>query len=124
MTENSQKKGGVSQLQKDRADRNRDCENSMCERLQGIRNGLGYNEWCSSKKKRQNKLYGEHTGGASTTGICGERIPDGRTSPDCIGERLQRTDFNTKAVILGIIDPEGYDKENRVYSGGGCVLPC
>ena len=51
-------------------------------------------------------------------------IADGRTSPDCFGERLQRTDFNTKAVILGIIDPEGYDKENRVYSGGGCVLPC
>lgn len=24
-------------------------------------------------------------------------------------------------MILGIIDPEGYDKENRVYSGGGAV---
>lgn len=71
------------------------------------------------KKKRQNKLYGEHKGGASTTGICGERIPDGRTSSECSCERLQRPDSYNKSVIVGIIDPEGYDKENRVYSGGG-----
>lgn len=73
---------------------------------------------CEKKNDKINYM-GNIRGGASTTGICGECIPDGRASPDCFGERLQRTDFNTKAVILGIIDPEGYDKENRVYGGGG-----
>ena len=63
--------GGVSQLQKDRADRNRDCENSMCERLQGIRNGLGYNEWCSSKKNDKINYVGNIRGGQAPQGYAG-----------------------------------------------------
>ena len=62
---------------------------------------------------------GNIRGGASTAGICGECIPDGRASPECSSERLQRPDSYNKSVIVGIIDPKGYDKENRVYSGGG-----
>ena len=83
--------------------------------------GTGWDTMNGVLQKKNDKInyMGNIRGGASTTGICGERIPDGRTSPDCFGERLQRTDSNTKAVILGIIDPEGYDKENRVYGGEG-----
>ena len=83
--------------------------------------GTGWDTMNGVLQKKNDKInyMGNIRGGASTTGICGECIPDGRTSPDCFGERLQRTDSNTKAVILGIIDPEGYDKENRVYGGGG-----
>lgn len=46
--------GGVSQLSADRENRCRSCENTMCERLQGIRHGLGHNERCLSKKKTTN----------------------------------------------------------------------
>jgi DNA (cytosine-5)-methyltransferase 1 len=61
-------------------------------------------------------------GGADSTRICGECLPEQRTDTDNTCKELQRTDTGIvdKAVILGIIDPDGYDKENRVYSGGGC----
>ena len=61
-------------------------------------------------------------GGGNSTRICGECLPEQRTYTDNTCKGLQRadTDIVDKAVILGIIDPDGYDKENRVYSGGGC----
>ena len=113
--------GGGSQLSADRENGCRSCEDTLCERLQGIRHGLGHNERCLSKKKRPIELCREHTGGADTTRICGECLPEQRTFPDNSCKRLQNPVINNKSVILGVIDPEGYDKENRVYSGGGVL---
>ena len=116
-----QEGGGVSQQEHNQGNGNGNSNDPLCERLQGLWNGVGLYERGTSKKKDQLNYVGNIRGGSSTTGICRECIPDGRTSPECSSERLQRPDSYNKSVIVGIIDPEGYDKENRVYSGGGAV---
>ena len=76
------------------------------------------------KKKRPLELCWECAGGGNSTRLCRECVPEQRTNTDNTCKGLQRTDTDIvdKAVILGIIDPDGYDKENRVYSGGAMSL--
>lgn len=77
------------------------------------------------KKNDKLNYLGNIRGGANSTRICRECLQKQRTITDNSCKGLQRTDSDIiadKSVILGIIDPEGYDKENRVYSGGGVVL--
>ena len=35
---------------------------------------------------------------------------------------LEGAEKMDKCEVIGILDTEGYEKENRVYNGGGCVL--
>lgn len=87
--------GGVSQLQENRADRNRSCENPMCERLQGVRNGMGHNEWCPSKKNDQLNYVGNVRGGATPQGYAGSVYQSSGLTPTILAR-----DYKEPILIL------------------------
>lgn len=87
--------GGVSQLSADRENGCRSCKDTMCERLQGIRHGLGHNERCLSKKNDQLNYVGNIRGGQIPQGYVGSVYQSNGLSPTILAR-----DYKTPSLII------------------------